>query len=56
MPLSQEELASLSTRATHLTAENAGHYVHLDDPELIVRVIRDLVHRTSRAQEEAGNL
>jgi pimeloyl-ACP methyl ester carboxylesterase len=52
----QEELASLSTRATHLTAENAGHYVHLDDPELIVRVIRDLVHRTSRAQEEAGNL
>jgi pimeloyl-ACP methyl ester carboxylesterase len=49
----QEELASLSTRTTHLTAENAGHYVHLDDPELIVRVIRDLVHRTSRAQEEA---
>jgi pimeloyl-ACP methyl ester carboxylesterase len=52
----QEELASLSTRTTHLTAENAGHYVHLDDPELIVRVIRDLVHRTSRAQEEAESL
>ena len=47
----QEELASLSTRTTHLTAEEAGHYVHLDDPELIVRVIRDLVHRASRPQQ-----
>ena len=43
----QEELAGLSSRATHLIAEKAGHYVHLDEPDLIVRVIRDVVRQAS---------
>jgi pimeloyl-ACP methyl ester carboxylesterase len=43
----QEELASLSSRATHLIAEKAGHYVHLDDPGLILQVIRDVVQQAS---------
>ena len=40
----QDELAALSTRSTRITAEGSGHYVHLDDPDLVVRAIRDLVH------------
>jgi pimeloyl-ACP methyl ester carboxylesterase len=40
----QAELAALSTRSTRMTAEGSGHYVHLDDPDLVVRAIRDLAH------------
>jgi pimeloyl-ACP methyl ester carboxylesterase len=37
----QEELAHrLSTRSHHLVAGHTGHHVHLDDPELVIRVIR----------------
>jgi len=41
----QDELAALSTSSNHITAEGSGHYVHLDDPELVVQAIRDLVRR-----------
>ena len=38
----QDELASLSSQSTHVIADDAGHYVHLDDPELVVQTIREL--------------
>ena len=41
----QDELAALSSDSEHITTPDAGHYMHLDDPELVVRVIRDLVRR-----------
>lgn len=37
----QKEMAALSARSTHLIAERAGHFVHRQDPELVVRAIRD---------------
>ena len=40
----QDELTALSTRSTRITAEGSGHYVHLDDPDLVVRAVRDLAH------------
>jgi len=39
----QDELATLSTNSTHLVSKHAGHHVHRDDPELVTRVIVDLV-------------
>jgi pimeloyl-ACP methyl ester carboxylesterase len=42
----QDELAALSSDSKHLMAENAGHYVHLDEPDLVVKAIQDLVRRT----------
>jgi pimeloyl-ACP methyl ester carboxylesterase len=45
----QEELAALSTRSIHLTADGCGHYVHVDDPKLVGQAIRDMV-----ATVEAG--
>jgi pimeloyl-ACP methyl ester carboxylesterase len=42
----QEEIAGLSTSSTRITAEGSGHDVQLDDPELVLRVIRDMA-RTS---------
>jgi pimeloyl-ACP methyl ester carboxylesterase len=41
----QDELASLSSDSVHVTAPDAGHYVHLDDPDLVIKAVRDLVRR-----------
>jgi pimeloyl-ACP methyl ester carboxylesterase len=39
----QESLANLSTRGRHIVASHSGHWVPLDQPELVIRVIRDMV-------------
>jgi pimeloyl-ACP methyl ester carboxylesterase len=39
----QETLASLSTRGRHIIASHSGHWVPLDQPELVIQVIRDMV-------------
>jgi len=41
----QEELAHLSPHGSHLNAEQSGHYVYLDQPELVVDAIRTVVDR-----------
>ena len=41
----QDELAALSSDSVHMTAVNAGHNVHLDEPLLVVQAIRNLVDR-----------
>ncbi len=38
----QEALAGLSTRGRHLIATNSGHWVPLDQPELVVAIIGEL--------------
>jgi pimeloyl-ACP methyl ester carboxylesterase len=40
----QEALARLSTRGRHIVASNSGHWIPLDQPELVVWAIREL-HR-----------
>ena len=40
----QEELAALSSDSEHVMCD-AGHYIHLDEPDLVIREIRDLVRR-----------
>jgi pimeloyl-ACP methyl ester carboxylesterase len=42
----QDELAALSSDSKHIQAERAGHYLHLDDPDLVVQAIRELVRRS----------
>lgn len=39
----QDELAALSADTVRVMAANADHFVHRDDPELVVQAIRDLV-------------
>ena len=41
----QDELASLSSDSVHIHAERGGHYLQLDEPDLVVQAIRDLVGR-----------
>jgi pimeloyl-ACP methyl ester carboxylesterase len=44
----QEELAALSSCSQHVTSQKAGHLIHLDEPELVVRAVCDLVKRCRR--------
>lgn len=39
----QDALAGLSTGGRHVIAANSGHWVPLDEPELVIRVIREMV-------------
>ncbi|MFI7468655.1 alpha/beta fold hydrolase [Nonomuraea sp. NPDC049646] len=41
----QQDLAALSTDSKHVVAENASHYIHHDQPELVVDAILDLARR-----------
>jgi pimeloyl-ACP methyl ester carboxylesterase len=46
----QDELAALSADSVHVIAESAGHLMHKDDPDLVVRVVTDLVRRVRGAR------
>jgi pimeloyl-ACP methyl ester carboxylesterase len=37
------DLATLSTNSTHITAETAGHYVHVDEPQLVISAITQML-------------
>jgi hypothetical protein len=39
----QETLAGLSTRGRHVVASHSGHWVPLDQPELVIKIIKDMV-------------
>ena len=44
----QEALAGLSSRSVHKVARNSGHYIHLDEPEVVANAIRDMVREARR--------
>ena len=39
----QRDLAQLSSRGVHIVAGESGHWIHLDRPELVTQVIREVV-------------
>ena len=51
----QEELARLSTRSTHVTAKNSGHYIQLDRPDLVVEGVRRVVEQARESQPGAAS-
>ncbi len=48
----QAELAALSSRGKHIIAEESGHYIQVDQPELVVDAIREVV-QTARELSSA---
>ena len=47
----QAELAGISTASVHTVASRGGHYLHNDEPDLVVSAIRDLlshIHEAAR--------
>jgi pimeloyl-ACP methyl ester carboxylesterase len=43
-----ERMAALSTRGRHIVSLASGHWIHLDDPEIVVSAIKDLVDAARR--------
>lgn len=41
--LRQQKMSRLSSRGTHRQARQSGHWIHLDEPELVVEAIREVV-------------
>ncbi|MCQ6557667.1 hypothetical protein NNL21_03040 [Paenibacillus mendelii] len=39
----QRNQMKLSSRSTFIVAENSGHYVQRDEPEIVVQVIQNLI-------------
>jgi pimeloyl-ACP methyl ester carboxylesterase len=49
-------IAALSTRGRHVVATMGGHWIHLDEPELVVQAIREVVEIARASREPAGSL
>lgn len=43
----QAELVDLSTRGKQIIASNSGHHIQIDEPDVVVRAIRDLMNSVS---------
>lgn len=39
-----QDLLTLSSRNSHVIVENSGHNIHLEHPEKVIEVIRNIVH------------
>jgi len=50
----QDELNHLNGNSTHIIAENSGHAIHLDEPELVVDAIHDVLDFVEKELEEQG--
>ena len=50
----QNELNYMSGNSTHIIAENSGHVIHLDEPELVVDAIHDVLTTVKKDIDEQG--
>lgn len=44
----QEELAALSTNGVWIVVEDASHYIHLDQPQVVTKAIRDILSQVNK--------
>lgn len=44
----QKDLAKLSSHSVHVTCEDCGHYIHKDNPQLVVETIEDVLRSVQR--------
>jgi hypothetical protein len=49
-PLSSERLKRIGPEVRQVIAEKSGHWVHLDEPELVLETIRAMVEQVSPTQ------
>ena len=48
----REAMTRNSARGRHIVAANSGHWIHLDEPELVIGAIREMAEsvRASKAE------
>jgi pimeloyl-ACP methyl ester carboxylesterase len=49
----QEELAHLSSRSEHVIANNSGHYIQLDRPDLVIEAVHKVVDESRHSLSAA---
>jgi pimeloyl-ACP methyl ester carboxylesterase len=47
----QQDLVSRTPQAQLIIAENSGHYIHMEQPELVVEAIRQVVSQVRSAKQ-----
>lgn len=47
----QNNLASLSSNSTHIIATKAGHYIQVDEPQLVIDAILKVINETKSSSE-----
>ena len=47
-PLSGDDLRRIGPGARQVIARSSGHWIHLDEPELVIEMIRGMVEQTAR--------
>ena len=47
----QDQLAAKFPGATHITKTNAGHYIHVENPQIVVDAIRQVFNQAGRATQ-----
>lgn len=52
-PLSDDRLSRIGKEVRQVIAERSGHWVHLDEPELVLEEIRSMVEQVSRTEVPA---
>ena len=50
----QNELNYMSGNSTQVIAENSGHVIHLDEPELVLDAIHDVLSYVEKELDEQG--
>jgi pimeloyl-ACP methyl ester carboxylesterase len=48
-----ETLARRSSRGKHIVAAGSGHWIHLDEPELVIEAIREVIEEAQVAAEKS---
>jgi pimeloyl-ACP methyl ester carboxylesterase len=54
VPLCSERLSRIGTAVRQVIAERSGHWVHLDEPELVLETIRSMIEQVSPTEVPVG--
>jgi pimeloyl-ACP methyl ester carboxylesterase len=54
-PLSESQLHAISSNAKQVIASTSAHWIHLDEPELVLAAIRDMLARAGSARSHPAS-
>ncbi|MBM7095250.1 hypothetical protein JSY36_05730 [Bacillus sp. H-16] len=47
----QHEMLTISSDSRFIMAENSGHYIHRDEPEVVVAAVREVIQRSTEEKK-----
>jgi pimeloyl-ACP methyl ester carboxylesterase len=50
----QDALARLSTRGRHIVASNSGHWIPLDQPEVVIKAVKEIIQASGVEPNQVG--